>query len=56
VLHSALFDGARYTRHLEAAFDLMWRHRGEPRQAPPLFVASGISAAATSAMAPDPSR
>jgi len=34
----ALFDTARYRRGLEAALDLMWAHRGEPRGAPPLTV------------------
>jgi protein O-GlcNAc transferase len=36
--HCALFDGERYQRHFEAALDLMWAHRGEPRTAPPLRV------------------
>lgn len=38
--HCALFDGARYLRHLQSAFDLMWRHRGEPRTAPPICVSA----------------
>jgi predicted O-linked N-acetylglucosamine transferase (SPINDLY family) len=34
----ALFDEQRYQRHIEAAFDLMWAHRGEPCSALPLVV------------------
>jgi len=34
-----LFDNARYQRHLEAALDLMWAHRAEPREAAPIAVA-----------------